>query len=141
MSLDYTQIPVLDWTLVKRDPPAFVSQLRNAMINVGFLYLSNHSVPMDLVNHVIDLTPKFFTLPQKVKNSVDMSQSPHFHGYLRVGGEARDGNPDTREANNIWHVQFINSIIQASSSTSVATESVATRKDSPSISNSTEPHS
>jgi len=100
MSLEYTQIPVLDWTLAKRDKPLFVSQLRSAMINVGFLYLSNHPVPMDLVNHVIDLAPKFFALPQNVKNSVDMSDSPHFHGYLRVGGEVGDGNPDTREQFN-----------------------------------------
>ncbi|KAJ7700880.1 hypothetical protein B0H17DRAFT_1327885 [Mycena rosella] len=98
MSLDYTQIPVVDWTLAQRDKPLFLSQLRGAMINVGFLYLSNHPVPMDLVDRVTALTPKFFALPQAVKDSVDMANSAHFHGYLRVGGD--DGNPDTREQFN-----------------------------------------
>jgi isopenicillin N synthase-like dioxygenase len=100
MSLEYTQIPVLDWTLAQRDKPLFLVELRNAMINVGFLYLSNHPVPMDLVDKVIDYTPKFFALPKEVKDSVDMANSPHFHGYLRVGGETKDGNPDTREQFN-----------------------------------------
>ncbi|KAF7337748.1 Clavaminate synthase-like protein [Mycena sanguinolenta] len=100
MSLEYTEIPVVDWTLAQRDKPLFLTELRNAMINVGFLYLSNHPIPMDLVDKVIDLTPKFFELPQEVKNSIDMSKSPHFHGYLRVGGEANDGHPDTREQFN-----------------------------------------
>ncbi|KAJ6606324.1 Clavaminate synthase-like protein [Mycena vulgaris] len=100
MSLEYTQIPIVDWTLAQRDKPLFLSQLRGAIINVGFIYLSNHPVPMDLVDRVIDFTPKFFALPQAVKDSVDMKHSAHFHGYLRVGGEARDGNPDTREQFN-----------------------------------------
>ncbi|KAJ6520413.1 Clavaminate synthase-like protein [Mycena sanguinolenta] len=100
MSLEYTEIPVLDWTLARRDKALFLTELRNAMINVGFLYLSNHPIPMDLVDKVIDLTPKFFDLPQEMKNAVDMNKSPHFHGYLRVGGEAKDGHPDTREQFN-----------------------------------------
>ncbi|KAJ7062922.1 hypothetical protein C8F01DRAFT_108092 [Mycena amicta] len=98
MSLEFDEIPILDWSLAKRDKPAFLLQLRNAMINVGFVYLSNHSVPMDLVDNVCKLTKDFFALPQAVKDEIDMSQSPHFHGYLRVGGV--DGHKDTREQFN-----------------------------------------
>ncbi|KAJ6580762.1 hypothetical protein B0H19DRAFT_1251063 [Mycena capillaripes] len=85
MSLDYTQIPVLDWTLAKKDKALFLSQLRGAMINVGFLYLSNHPVPMDIVDQVIDQTTRFFALPQEVKDSVNLTHSPRFYGYLQEG--------------------------------------------------------
>ncbi|KAJ7778683.1 hypothetical protein DFH07DRAFT_1033389 [Mycena maculata] len=67
MSLEYTEIPVIDWTLAERDKPLFLKQLRGAMINVGLLYLSNHPVPIDLVDRVVHRTPKFFNLPQAIK--------------------------------------------------------------------------
>ncbi|KAJ7290221.1 hypothetical protein C8J57DRAFT_338678 [Mycena rebaudengoi] len=99
MSLEFTEIPIVDWSMAQRDKPLFLMHLRRAMVNVGFLYLSNHPVPMDLVDKVIDLTPKFFALPQKAKDEIDMGNSAHFHGYLRVGHEVvgPDGNLHSRE--------------------------------------------
>ncbi|GAW01097.1 Clavaminate synthase-like protein [Lentinula edodes] len=86
----YSSIPTLDYTKSQHPGPerdAFLASLRDILINIGFLYLSNHSVSMDTVNKVIAYAPKFFELPQEIKDSVDFTCSPAFLGYFNVGGQ------------------------------------------------------
>ncbi|KAJ3988085.1 Clavaminate synthase-like protein [Lentinula detonsa] len=86
----YSSIPTLDYSKSQRPGPerdAFLASLRDILINIGFLYLSNHSVAMDTVNKVIAYAPKFFALPQEIKDSVDFTRSPAFLGYFNVGGQ------------------------------------------------------
>ncbi|KAJ7574433.1 Clavaminate synthase-like protein [Mycena floridula] len=70
--LDYTAIPILDWSLSQTDKPLFIAQLRDAIINVGFLYLKNSPVPPEVLDQVVEFAPKFFALPQDAKDAVDM---------------------------------------------------------------------
>lgn len=45
MSRGFKEIPILEWGLVKNGQKSlFVSQLRDALINIGFLYLLNPPV-------------------------------------------------------------------------------------------------
>jgi len=96
---NFSSIPVLDYALT-RDPATraeFLGQLRDALVNVGFLYLSNPPVSQDDIDLVIDYAPKLFTIPQEKKDKLLMRNSPHFFGYSRVGAEYTKGKLDQRE--------------------------------------------
>ncbi|KIK66128.1 hypothetical protein GYMLUDRAFT_959752 [Collybiopsis luxurians FD-317 M1] len=98
--LDYYEIPVIDWRLSETDKPLFLRQLRDAMINIGFLYLANHTVPTEVIAQVKKMAPKFFDLPQNTKDELDMKNSMHFHGYLKVNAETLSNDASVREQFN-----------------------------------------
>ncbi|KAF9526905.1 hypothetical protein CPB83DRAFT_857177 [Crepidotus variabilis] len=97
--MDFTAVPILDYSLV--GTPAghskFVIQLRHALINVGFLYLSNHPVSQDDIDLAISYAPRLFALPQGAKDAMKMTNSPHFMGYSKFGTEFTKGVLDQRE--------------------------------------------
>lgn len=96
---NFSSIPILDWSLLATDEghTKFVEQLRYALINVGFLYLSNPPVAREDMNALIDYTPRLFDLPQVEKDRITMANSPHFFGYSRLGAELTKGKTDQRE--------------------------------------------
>lgn len=96
---DFSSVPVLDYVLAK-DPATrreFLDQLRDALVNVGFLYLSNPPVSRDDISLVIDYAPKLFTLPQEKKDGLSMRNNLHFLGYTKIGAEYTKGKTDQRE--------------------------------------------
>lgn len=94
---NFTQIPILDYSLLSSDRPLFISQLRHALINVGFLYLDNSPVDPKLMQAIIDYCPKLFDIPQEAKDAMRMINSPHFFGYSKLGAELTKGAVDQRE--------------------------------------------
>jgi len=92
----FTSVPVLDFSLTKspKTRDTFLLQLRHALVNVGFLYLSNHTVSSD---SLIEYIPKLFALSQKAKDDIAMANSEHFLGYSRLGKELTKGKVDLRE--------------------------------------------
>jgi isopenicillin N synthase-like dioxygenase len=94
-----TSIPILDFSLTKSPTTrnAFLSQLRHALINVGFLYLSNHTVSSAVIDSLIEYIPKLFALSQKAKDAIAMTNSEHFLGYSRLGTELTKGKVDMKE--------------------------------------------
>ncbi len=67
--MSFTTIPVLDLALAK-DPatkPAFLNDLRHALMEVGFLYLKNVGIPDELVQGVITEGKAFFDIPEEEK--------------------------------------------------------------------------
>ena len=90
---DFSSVPVLDYTLLNEN----IAQLRHALINVGFLYLSNHPVSQVDIDLLIDYIPKLFALPQEAKEKIRMVHSEHFLGYSRLGAELTKGAVDQRE--------------------------------------------
>jgi isopenicillin N synthase-like dioxygenase len=99
MAANFSSVPVLDFALVSDNTtkPEFILQLRHALINVGFLYLSNHTVSQKVTNDLIDYIPRLFDLPQEAKNQIFMANSPHFLGYSKLGAEFTKGKTDYRE--------------------------------------------
>ena len=98
-SKNFSSIPILDYSLAT-DPthkPQFISELQHALINVGFLYLSNSSVDQELTDRLVSYIPRFFALPQEEKDKIRMVNSPHFLGYNSVGSELTKGKTDQRE--------------------------------------------
>lgn len=99
MSSNFSEVPILDYSLTT-DParrPEFIVQLEHALINVGFLYLSNPPVSKSDTASVIGYAPKLFDLPQGAKDKISMVNSPHFLGYTRLGSELTKGRTDQRE--------------------------------------------
>ena len=98
MAGNFSSVPVLDYSLIasgKKDE--FISQLRHALINVGFLYLANPPVDKQVIETVVEYTPKLFEIPQEDKDAIKMANSQHFLGYSRLGTELTKGATDQRE--------------------------------------------
>ncbi|EPQ56812.1 Clavaminate synthase-like protein [Gloeophyllum trabeum ATCC 11539] len=110
MPTDFSTVPVLDYSKAT-DPnlrAEFIEELRNAVINVGFLYLSNHSVDPAVVKAMTDhYIPRLFALPQEEKESIKMANSPHFFGYTEFAREFTKEKADLREQFD-YGVPFVN---------------------------------
>jgi isopenicillin N synthase-like dioxygenase len=76
---------------------AFLTELRAAAHDVGFFYVTGHGVDVRLLSDVMDITAKFFALPEADKLAIEMVNSPHFRGYNRVASELTRDQPDWRE--------------------------------------------
>lgn len=67
--MSFTSIPILDLSLAK-DPvtkPAFLADLRHALMEVGFLYLKNVGIPQEVFDQVIREGKSFFDIPEEEK--------------------------------------------------------------------------
>jgi isopenicillin N synthase-like dioxygenase len=91
----FTSIPRID--LSSSDQDGLITNLRHALINVGFLYVENHGVPSSVIADMRDALPSLFTLSPEVKSQVALSNSPHFLGYSAEGSETTAGQADRRE--------------------------------------------
>lgn len=93
-------LPVLDFSRLHAGPEeaaSFRNDLRDAMHEVGFLYLAGHGIPQELTDSMLEISRRFFNLPEDVKLAVENIHSPQFRGYTRMGGEITDGATDWRE--------------------------------------------
>ncbi|EXJ91535.1 hypothetical protein A1O3_00083 [Capronia epimyces CBS 606.96] len=92
-------VPTID--LRKAEEPSSRGQsqedIRHALIDVGFLYLSNHGIDEAIIQDLVNILPDLFALPENVKESVALVQSPHFLGYSKFGAEITARVQDQRE--------------------------------------------
>ncbi|KAL7931495.1 hypothetical protein V8C35DRAFT_323648 [Trichoderma chlorosporum] len=96
---NFQEIPVIDLALAD-DPqslPALLSALRVALIDVGFLYVSSHKVPPKVIQDLVDILPRLFSLPDDAKHKIALENSKHFLGYSAVGSETTAAKADARE--------------------------------------------
>lgn len=95
----FSSIPVLDYaqSLSPSTKPAFLAQLRDALVNVGFLYLENPPVSASVQHAFTTKGFELFRLPLEKKLEIEMVNSPHFLGYSRLGAEITALKPDHRE--------------------------------------------
>lgn len=94
---DFTSVPIIDFSLAVTNKSLFLSQLRHAIINVGFLYLSNTSVDSSLITNLKSYLDPLFAMEQDVKDGIKMTNSQHFLGYTKLGTEFTKGSLDQRE--------------------------------------------
>lgn len=87
MAASFTEIPTLPLAQA-RDPAtkaAFLEDLRSALLNVGFLYLSETGLDEKLVEGVCIEARRFFEdLPMEEKLRIEMKNEKSFLGYSRV---------------------------------------------------------
>jgi isopenicillin N synthase-like dioxygenase len=92
-------IPTID--LSKASVPStrqpLLQEVRHALVEVGFLYLSNHGIEESVTQDLVSMLPALFALPDDVKESVALDRSPHFLGYSRFGAETTANVQDQRE--------------------------------------------
>ncbi|KAE8356119.1 hypothetical protein BDV28DRAFT_154857 [Aspergillus coremiiformis] len=94
----FSSIPIVDFRRLQ-DPltkPQALEQLREAIFQVGFLYLINHGRE-SLVKRTHEKLPELFALPTEVKERCNMINSPAFVGYTRLGAETTASRTDLRE--------------------------------------------
>lgn len=91
-----SQLPLLDVADLDSDPDAFGAALREATHEVGFFHL-RHRIPTDVTDELFAAARTFFALPEADKLTIEMTRSPWFRGYTRVGGELTRGAVDWRE--------------------------------------------
>ncbi|KAF2686334.1 2OG-Fe(II) oxygenase [Lentithecium fluviatile CBS 122367] len=98
-SSNFTSIPTID--LSKITSPSskakLLYDLRHALLSVGFLYVTNHSVPDHVIKELVNALPLLFDLPSFAKNEVALQNSSHFLGYSETGAETTAGKVDARE--------------------------------------------
>lgn len=82
----FTEIPVLDLSEARSDSskPDFLRKLRDALLNVGFLYIKNAGIDQALYDRVCEEGIRFFDLPEEEKLRIEMKNKPSFLGYSRV---------------------------------------------------------
>jgi isopenicillin N synthase-like dioxygenase len=70
--MSFTSIPIFDLSLANDadTKPAFLAELRHALLEVGFLYLKNVGIPNELYSEVIREGKAFFDLPTEEKYGV-----------------------------------------------------------------------
>ncbi|ROV93372.1 hypothetical protein VMCG_08377 [Cytospora schulzeri] len=97
--MSFKTIPILDLALAN-DPttkPAFLADLRHALMEVGFLYIKNVGIPDELFQKVISEGRAFFDIPLEEKLKIEMKNAPSFLGYSRLSAEITAGAVDHRE--------------------------------------------
>lgn len=92
-------IPILDLALA--DSPstkkALLVELKAALLDVGFLYIRNHGLPLQTISAIQALLPSLFERPIAEKERCALINSPHFLGYSHFGSETTASTRDERE--------------------------------------------
>ena len=84
--MSFNEIPVLDFSLSRHSDtkPAFLSSLRDALLDVGFLYLKDTGINDALIQDVIEQGKAFFSLSEEQKLEVQMKNVPSFLGETQL---------------------------------------------------------
>jgi isopenicillin N synthase-like dioxygenase len=74
-------------------------ELGRAAREVGFMYVTGTGIPGRLFDDLLDVTTRFFALPEDVKRQVWIRYSRNHRGYVPEGEEVfGGGTPDRKEA-------------------------------------------
>ena len=94
-----TTIPILDLGLALDEDhrPQLLAELRDALFNIGFLYVKNHGIDADIISNLASQLPALFDMPATSKLELSKLNSPHFLGYNGFGEETTAGRQDLRE--------------------------------------------
>lgn len=100
MASDFTSIPTIDLALAKslETETLFFSELRRALVQVGFFYLKNHSIPQSVKQEAVQHANAFFDLPLEKKLAIETARSKHFLGYNRMDSETTAATTDHNES-------------------------------------------
>lgn len=90
---DFSEIPIIDIGELGRGTPGearIVGQILDACEHVGFFYVKNHGVPLLQQTGMFDQCHRFFALPQAERDSLLLTNSPNYRGYLPIGARGSD---------------------------------------------------
>jgi isopenicillin N synthase-like dioxygenase len=91
-SLPFDHIPAIDMGpfLDGSDRPGVAGRIGRACRDVGFLYLTNHGIPAELVDAAMAQARQFFDLPDERKLAIHIANSPAHRGYFPYFAENND---------------------------------------------------
>lgn len=80
--MSFDAIPILDISRARDDlqKADFLKDLRKALLEVGFFYISNTGISNALLEKVIRHGKDFFQLPTEAKLNIQMKKQPSFLG-------------------------------------------------------------
>ncbi|KAI0629793.1 Clavaminate synthase-like protein [Trametes polyzona] len=84
----FKDIPIIDLKDIDDPSPEAKNRLgdavRDACINVGFLYVKNHGIPESVIEEALSASKEFFSLPLDDKMELDIRKASNFKGYNPV---------------------------------------------------------
>jgi len=90
-------IPVIDFSDYTSGDQSrrekFVKHVGDSLKDIGFFALSNHGIPLDLINKSYDMGDEFFGLTQDKKMNYARREISHQRGYTAFGVEHAKDNP------------------------------------------------
>ena len=90
--------PLLATTLNRTLYDNTITAIGNACRHIGFFYVSNHNVPIELIENLFTLSKLFFAQNLETKNQICMAKGGKaWRGYFAVGDEYTSGVPDQKE--------------------------------------------
>jgi isopenicillin N synthase-like dioxygenase len=100
MADSFTLIPVLDYSYSQSPAtkPRFLSDLRSALVKVGFFQIINSPLPIQLQQDALRLSAQFFNLPTDEKVEIENINSKHFLGYGKINSESTAAQTDYNES-------------------------------------------
>ncbi len=81
----FSEIPLVDLAplIEGTDPQGVARKIGEVCEEVGFFYITNHGVPMDLIERMYVVTERFFNLPIETKERLNIVRSgPTLRGYI-----------------------------------------------------------
>ncbi|ONH67473.1 1-aminocyclopropane-1-carboxylate oxidase [Cyberlindnera fabianii] len=106
---DFDSIPILDLSDLNSPSlsqrTALANELKSAASTVGFFYIKNHQIPLDIVDGAFEMSKRFFALSEDEKMKIWTGFFPEgqYTGYHPMGRYNRAGNKfnDLYEAFNM----------------------------------------
>jgi len=94
-----SDIPIISLKIEpENDESRIINQIGSACSKIGFFYISDHSVPTEIIENLKILSERFFQLPIEKKTQIAMSKKGKaWRGYFKVGDEVTSGIPDEKE--------------------------------------------
>ncbi|KAL1937798.1 hypothetical protein VTO73DRAFT_12817 [Trametes versicolor] len=84
----FDHIPIIDLKDIDDANPetkkALGKAVRDACINVGFLYVRNHGIPEETIDAALSASKDFFSQPLDQKMELDMRKTANFKGYNAI---------------------------------------------------------
>ncbi|KAI0072208.1 Clavaminate synthase-like protein [Panus rudis PR-1116 ss-1] len=85
---NFSHIPIIDLQDITSSDPArrkaLARAVRDACINVGFLYVKNHNIPETIIEDALSASKEFFSLPTEKKMEIDIRKTPNYKGYTAL---------------------------------------------------------
>jgi len=91
---DFSEIPIID---LSQPQHIYARQIGEACKNVGFFYITNHNVPHNVMQSVMNSSREFFTLNLKDKLKACSTKYRGNRGYFGLGQEDLDNKDGTRD--------------------------------------------
>jgi isopenicillin N synthase-like dioxygenase len=109
MADNFTSIPILDYSCSQSPTtkPKFLSDLRAALVKVGFFQIINSPLPLQLQQDALRLSAQFFNLSTDEKLQIENIHSRHFLGYSKINSESTAAQTDHNESILVCLPSFI----------------------------------